>query len=153
IAASGREAVVIRSTFIYGPPDDPGPSTAPFIAHGRKGDSVLGIGTQRYAPGFVDDVATALIQATLAPSAPTGPSELAGPDVRAVDGFVPLVNGGAVKERLLKGRLARVLGHVLPTLSPGLVDVLAADSLPDTALAADAFSLDLRSIRDVYQRA
>jgi len=153
IAASGREAVVIRSTFIYGPPDDPGPSTAPFIAHGKKGVSVLGSGIQRYAPVFVDDVATALIQAALDPSAPTGTFALAGPDVLTVDEFVRLVNAGAVKERHLKGRLARVLGHVLPTLTPALVDVLAADSLPDTTLAADAFSLDLRSIRDVYQPA
>ena len=153
IAASGREAVVIRSTFIYGPPDDPGPSTAPFIAHGRRGVSVLGSGIQRYAPVFVDDVATALIQAALDPSAPTGTFALAGPDVLTVDEFVRVVNGGAVKLRHLQGGLARVLAHTLPSLTPALVEVMAADSLPDTTLATEVFEIDVRPIRDVYQLA
>src|SRR5262245_45337647 len=151
VAGSGREAVVIRSTFIYGPPDDPGPSTAPFIAQGRKAVSVLGSGAQRYAPVFVGDVANVLVEAALDPSTPTGTFAFAGPDVLTVDEFVRVLNARTVKERHLRGLPARVLGHVLPTLTPALVEVMAADSLPDTILAADAFSLDLHSIRDVYQ--
>jgi uncharacterized protein YbjT (DUF2867 family) len=153
IAGGGLEAVVIRSTFIYGPPDDPGPNTAPFIAHGRKAIFVLGSGAQRYAPVFVGDVAEVLMRAALDPSVPTGTFALAGPDMLTVDEFVQVVNGGAAKEWRLRGRLARVLAHVLPTLTPALVEVMAADSLPDTTLAADVFALDLRSIRDVYQHA
>ena len=72
VAGGGRDAVIIRSTFIYGPPDDPGPSTAPFIAHGRKAVSVLGSGAQRYAPVFVGDVADVLRRAALDPSASIG---------------------------------------------------------------------------------
>jgi len=151
VAGSGREAVVIRSTFIYGPPDNPGPSTAPFIAQGRKSVSVLGSGAQRYAPVFVGDVANVLVEAALDSSAPAGTFALAGPDVLTVDEFVRVVNARTVKERHLRGLPARVLGHALPTLTPALVEVMAADSLPDTILAADAFSLDLHSIRDVYQ--
>jgi NADH dehydrogenase len=150
VAGGGRDAVIIRSTFIYGPPDDPGPSTAPFIAHGSKAVSVLGSGAQRYAPVFVGDVAEVLTRAALDPAAPTGTFALAGPDALTVDEFVQVVNGGAVKERHLQGGLARVLAHVLPTLTPALVEVMAADSLPDTTLAADVFGIDLRSIRDVY---
>src|SRR5262245_17206779 len=150
VAGSGRDAVVIRSTFIYGPPDDPGPSTAPFIAHGGKAISVLGSGAQRYAPVFVGDVAEVLMRATLDTAAPTGTFALAGPDVLTVDEFVRVVNGGTVKERHLRRRLARVLAHVLPTLTPALVEVMTADSLPDTSLAADVLGIDLHSIREVY---
>jgi len=151
VAGAGREAVVIRSTFIYGPPEDPGPSTAPFIARGGKAISVLGSGAQRYAPVFVGDVAEVLMCAALDPSAPTGTFALAGPDVLTVDEFVQVVNGGPVNERHIQGRLARVLAHLLPTLTPALVEVMTADSLPDTALASEVFGLDLRPIRDIYQ--
>ncbi|HKD33537.1 MAG TPA: NAD(P)H-binding protein [Gaiellaceae bacterium] len=151
VAGSGREAVVIRSTFVYGPPDDPGPSTAPFIAHGDRAISVVGSGAQRYAPVFAGDVAEVLMRAALDPMAPTGTFALAGPDVLTVDEFVEVLNGGVVKERHLQRRLARVLAHVLPTLTPALVEVMTADSLPDTTLAADVFGIDLHSIRTVYQ--
>jgi NADH dehydrogenase len=151
VAGAGRDAVVVRSTFIYGPSDDPGPSIAPFIAHGGKAVSVLGSGAQRYAPVFVGDVAEVLMRAALDPSAPTGTFAMAGPDVLTVDEFVQVVNGGTVKERHLQGRLARVLAHVLPALTPALVEVMSADSLPDTTLAADVFGIDVRPIRDVYQ--
>jgi len=151
VAGSGRDAAMIRSTFIYGPPDDPGPSTTPFIAHGGKAISVLGSGAQRYAPVFVDDVAEVLIKAALDSAGPTGTFALAGPDVLTVDEFVKVVNRGGVDARHLRGRVARVLAHVLPTLTPALVEVMTADSLPDTTLAADVFGIHLHSIRDVYQ--
>src|SRR5262245_34832218 len=150
VAGSGRDAVVIRSTFIYGPPDDPGPSTAPFIAHGGKAISVLGSGVQRYAPVFVGDVAEVLMRAARDSAAPTGTVALADADVLAVYEFVQALNPSGAKVRHLPGRLARVFAHVLPTLTPALVEVMTADSLPDTALAADAFGIDLHSIRDVY---
>src|SRR5262245_4986314 len=153
VAGGGREAVAIRSTFIYGPPANPGPSTVPFIAHGGKAVSVLGSGAQRYAPVFVGDVAEVLMRAALDPAAPTGTFALAGPDVLTVDEFVQVVNGAAVKVRHLHGRLARLLAHILPSLTPALVEVMAADSLPDTTLAAEIFGIDLRPIRDVYQHA
>jgi NADH dehydrogenase len=153
VTGAGREAVVIRSTFIYGPPDDPGPSTAPFIAHGGKAVIVIGSGAQRYAPVFVGDIAEVLMHGALDPSPPTGTFALAGPDVLTVDEFVQVVNGGPVKERHLQGRLARVLAHFSPTLTPALVEVMAADSLPDTTPATTAFGINLRSIRDVYQYA
>src|SRR5262245_20352130 len=63
VAGGGRDAVVIRSTFVYGPPDDPGPSTAPFIARSGRAISVLGSGAKRWAPVFVGDVAEVLIAA------------------------------------------------------------------------------------------
>lgn len=64
-----------------------------------------------------------------------------------------MLNGGGVKERHLAGLVARVLAHVSPKLTPALVEVMAADSLPDTTLAADVFGIDMRRIRDVYEPA
>lgn len=151
VAECGRAAVVIRSTFIYGPPDDPGPSARPFIAHGGKPVSVLGSGAQRYAPVFAGDVAEVVVRAALDSSAPTGTFALAGPDVLTVDEFVQMLNSGVVRVRHLQGRFARVLARVVPTLNPALLEVSAADSLPDTTLAADVFGVDMRSIRNVYR--
>src|SRR5262245_41305423 len=153
VAGGGREAVAIRSTFSYGPPADPGPSTAPFIAHGGKAVSVLGSGAQRYAPVFVGDVAEVLMRAALDPAAPTGTFALAGPDALTVDEFVQAVNGGVVKMRHLRGRFAHAVAHLLPTLTPALVDVMVANSLPDTTLAAEVFGINLHAIRDVYDYA
>jgi len=151
VAASGRETVVIRATVVYGPPDDPGPSTAPFIAHGRKAVSVLGSGAQRWAPVFVGDVADVLMRAALDPSASIGTFALGGPDVFTVDEFVRLLSGGPARTRHLQGRPARLLAHVLPTLTPALVEVMSADSLPDTTPAAEVYGIDLRRMHDVYQ--
>src|SRR5215831_14575293 len=102
VAGGGRDAVMIRSTFIYGPPDDPGPSTAPFIAHSGRAISVLGSGAQRYAPVFVGDVAEVLMRAALEPAGPTGTFALAGPDALTVDEFVQVLSGGLAKERHLQ---------------------------------------------------
>src|SRR5262245_53981256 len=103
VAGGGRDAVMIRSTFIYGPPDDPGPSSAPFIAHGGRAISVLGSGAQRYAPVFVGDVAEVLMRATLDTAAPTGTFALAGPEVLTVNEFVQAVNRSGAKVQHLRG--------------------------------------------------
>jgi len=99
----------------------------------------------------VGDVAEVLTRAALDSAAPVGTFALAGPDVLTVDEFVKVVNRGGVSVRHLRGRASRLLAHVLPTLTPALVEVMTADSLPDTILAADTFGIDLRSIRDIYQ--
>lgn len=53
------------------------------------------------------------------------------------------LSGADVKERHLTPRLARALAHVAPSLTPAMVDVLSADSLPDRPLAADALGLHI----------
>jgi uncharacterized protein YbjT (DUF2867 family) len=151
VLACGREPVVVRSTFIYGPPDDPGPSATPFISHDGKPVSVIGSGRQRYAPVHVDDVAETLARFALDPSAPTGTFALAGPDTLAVDEFADTLSGADVKERHLTRSVAKVLARVVPALTPTTVDVLAADSLPDDSpLAAEVLGLELRRLSDDY---
>jgi NADH dehydrogenase len=142
--------VVLRSTFIFGPPDDPGPSTAPFIAGRRASVSVIGNGRQRYAPVFVNDVVETLARAALQPDVSPRTLALAGPDVLTVDDVVRAVNRRPVRIRHLSRGPARVLARVVPALTPALVDVLAADSLPDGPSATEAFGIGVRRLVDVY---
>ena len=148
----GRSAAIVRSTFIFGPPDDPGPSATPFISKHGKPVSVIGSGTQRYAPVYVGDVAEALVRLALDATGPTGVLALGGPDTMTADEFADRLSGHDVRERHLGPRVARVLAHVIPSLTPALVAVLAADSLPDrdVRLANDALGLELRHLADVY---
>ena len=151
VLACGRDPVVVRSTFIFGPSSSPGPSATPFITAAGKPVSVIGTGRQRIAPVYVEDVAEALARFAVDPTAPTGTFALAGPDTLTVDEYVDALNGADVKERHLSRHVARALAHVLPTLTPTMVEVLASDSLPDASpLAADALGLELHHLADHY---
>jgi uncharacterized protein YbjT (DUF2867 family) len=148
----GREAAILRSTFVFGPPGDAGPSAAPFISRGGRPVPVIGSGRQRYAPVYVEDVAEALVRFALDPRARAGTYAIAGPETMTIDAFVNALSGADVRKRHLGRRVARSLAHVVPGLTPAMVDVLAADSLPDGPLAADALGLELHALTDVYAR-
>ena len=151
---SGREGVVVRSTFIFGPPDDPGPSAAPFISSRGRPVAVVGSGRQRYAPVHVADVAEALVHFALDPGTPTGTFGIAGPREMSADAFVDALNGGHAHERHLRRGMARALAHVSARLTPAMVDVLSGDSLSDGAAAADrVLGLRLRSLAETYPTA
>lgn len=151
VLGCGREGVVVRSTFIFGPPDDPGPSAAPFIAARGRPVAVVGSGRQRYAPVHVADVAEALVRFALDPDTPTGTFGIAGPREMSADAYVDTLNGGDARERHLRRRLARALVHVTPRLTAAMVDVLSADSLSDGSAAADrVLGLALRPLADTY---
>ena len=149
LRSSGLDVVILRSTFIVGPPEDPGPSILPFRRENGKPVSVIGSGTQRYQPVYVEDVARALLRA-LDSGVEPATYALAGPRVLTVDELVALVNGGAVKERHLAGLIARAAAAVAPSLTRAMVGVLSADSLPDTTLAWDALGLEPTPIEDAY---
>jgi hypothetical protein len=69
-------------------------------------------------------VVEAIRHAALDPDTPTGTFELAGPDVLTAGQFVRLLNAEPVRIRRMPVRVARLLGRVVPTLTPELVDVL-----------------------------
>ena len=152
VATCGRPAASVRSTFIYGPPDNPGPSAAPFISENGRPVVVIGTGAQRYAPVYVADVAEVLVRLALDATAPTGVLALGGPDTMTADEFADTLSGHDVKERHLGPRVARALARVMPSLTPTMVAILAADSLPDPGLrlASDALGLELRHLADIY---
>lgn len=142
---TGRELVVLRSTYVYGPAGDVGRSFAPYISRDGRPVTIVGPGSQRIAPVFVDDVAEA-IAAALEPSAPIGTFSLAGPETLTLDAMVDVLNGGATRKRHLRPAVARVLARVAPALNSTLVDVLLRDCLPHDPPAAGT----RRSPRDVY---
>jgi uncharacterized protein YbjT (DUF2867 family) len=149
LGAAGVPLLVVRCPWIFGPPADPGPSFVPFLARGGKPVTVVGRGDQRIAPVFVDDVAEALARGALDEDAPAGTFALAGPRVLTFDAMVALLDGAGVRERHLPPSVARVLAHLVPSLSPALVGVLLADSLPHDPPLADALGLALRDPADV----
>ena len=150
----GVPAVIFRCDHIYGPPSEPGPTASAFLAKSGR-VMLLGRGTQRLAPLYRDDVVEAILHAALDPDTPTGTFELAGPDVVTADEFVRLLNSTPVRIRRIPAVLARLLGHVVPTLTPELVDVLLADAVPTEDISATArrFGLELHRVADVWRSA
>jgi NADH dehydrogenase len=150
LADTGVALTTLRCPWIFGPPGDPGPSFAPFLAHGGRPVTVIGRGDQRMAPVFVTDVAEALTRAALDPEAPTGTFALAGPQELTLDEMIGLLDGAGVRERHVPPSVARLLAHLSRQLNPTLVEVLLADSLPHDPPAAPALGLELRSPQSVY---
>lgn len=152
LRASGVPAVIFRCDHIYGPPSEPGPTAAAFLA--RSGRVVLlGSGTQRLAPLFRDDVVDAIVAAALDADTPAGTFELTGPEILTVEAFVRRLNRESVRIRRLPAFLARLLGRFAPSLTPELVDVLLADAVPNEDVVATArqFGVELHTLADVWR--
>lgn len=151
LAAASTPSVIFRTGHIYGPPDEPGPTAGSFLAE-KDRVSVLGPGTQRFAPIYVDDVVEAIVQAALRRDTPTGIYDLAGPQTLTVDEFVRALNGSDVEVRHLPAWLARTLALVTPSLPGPLVDVLLADAVAtgDPEETARTFGFHLHAISDIW---
>jgi len=150
---TGVPVLTLRCPWIFGPPVDPGPSFAPFLAHDGRPVTLIGRGDQRMAPVFVDDVAEAIARGALDPAAPDGTLALAGPQELTLDEMIVLLDGAGVRERHIPPSVARLLAHLSPKLNPTLVEVLLSDSLPHDPPAAEALGLTLRSPREVFAAA
>lgn len=150
LAETGVPLLVVRCPWVFGRAEDPGPSFAPFLAHGGRSVTVIGRGDQRMAPVFVEDVAEALTRAAVEPSAPTGTYALAGPEELTLDAMLELLNGAGVRERHVPPSVARLLAHLAPQLTPTLVDVLLRDSLPHDPPLAPEVGMTLRGPADVF---
>jgi uncharacterized protein YbjT (DUF2867 family) len=133
LLASGVEVTILRCLHIFGPPERPGPTATAFIADRRGRVRVLGPGSQLIAPLMIGDVVAATIRALLDPDAPSGVLELGGPETMTVDELVELLNRGPVRVSHLSGFAARLLGRLLPALTPALVDLLLRDNVVPNA--------------------
>jgi uncharacterized protein YbjT (DUF2867 family) len=144
---SGLEAVIVRSTFIFGPPEDPGPSFLPFLQEDGKPVAVVGEGRQRYQPVYVGDVGLAAAGGRVAP----GTYSIAGPEALTLDELVALVNGHEVTERHLHGLAARAAAAVSPRLTQAMVGVLSGDSLPDVPVLWPHVGFAPTALREIYR--
>jgi uncharacterized protein YbjT (DUF2867 family) len=134
VAASGLEHAILRCTHVLGP----GGRLLGLLSDGEP-VPVPGDGCQRVGPVFVGDVAAAIAAADDAVEL-AATWALAGPDELAFDDLVDAVHGGPVAKRHLDGgddedRGRGGDGGPGGGLTPVQVGVLAADSLPDPALA------------------
>ena len=152
LRSCGVPAVIFRCDHIYGPPSEPGPTASAFVAKSGR-VTLLGRGTQQMAPLYRDDVVEALLHAALDPETPTGTFEFAGPDTMTAEEFARLVSSGPIRLRRTPAVLARLLGRVVPTLTPELVDVMLADTVPtdDVTATARLFGVELHRPADVWR--
>jgi uncharacterized protein YbjT (DUF2867 family) len=151
LRSCGTPAVIFRCDHIYGPPSEPGPTASAFVAKSGK-VTLLGSETQQLAPLYRDDVVEAILHAALDPDTPTGTFEFAGPDTMTAEAFARLVNSEPIRIRRTPAMLARLLGRVVPTLTPELVDVMLADTVPteDVTATARLFGIELHRPADVW---
>jgi len=152
LRACGIPAVIFRCGHIYGPPTEPGPTASAFVAKSGK-VTLLGNGTQQLAPLYRDDVVEAILHAALDPEAPTGTFDLAGPDAMTAEEFARLLNSEPIRMRRTPVVLARLLGHLAPTLTPELVDVMLADTVPteDVTATGRLFGVEFHHLSEVWR--
>ena len=151
LRSTGIPAVIFRCDHIYGPPDEPGPTASAFVAKSGK-VLLLGSGSQRLAPLYRDDVVEAILHAALDPETPTGTFQLAGPDTMSAEEFARLLNSDPIRIRRIPMIVARLLGRVVPNLTPELVDVMLADAVPtdDVAATARRFGVESHHLAEVW---
>ena len=152
LRSTGIPAVTFRCDHIYGPPDEPGPTASAFVAK-RGSIMLLGGGNQQLAPLYRDDVVEAILHAALDPETPIGTFQFAGPDTMSAKQFVRLLNSDSIRIRRTPATLARLLGHVVPTLTPELVDIMLGNAVPteDVAATARRFGVELHHLADVWR--
>jgi NADH dehydrogenase len=154
IRASGIEHAIIRPSWVYGPEDR---ALNRFVGFLRwlPFVPVIGDGSQRLQPVFIDDVAEAFAQAAV-PRRPSGTFEIGGPDVMSMEDVLrtmmevrgrtkPLVHFPPWMPKLA-GLFLQYLPK--PPLSPDAISFLTGDALADTGRLLEAFSLHLTPLRE-----
>jgi nucleoside-diphosphate-sugar epimerase len=154
IRAAAIPHAIIRPSWVYGPED---PSLNKFVAFHRwlPFIPVIGDGTQRLQPVFVDDVAEAMVQAA-DPTGPAGTFEIGGPHVMTMNEVLRTLMEvrGSVKPLIhfpvFLPKLAGFLLQILPSppLSPEAVDIATAEAVADTEALLREFDLRLTPLRD-----
>jgi uncharacterized protein YbjT (DUF2867 family) len=113
--------------------------------------SLLGPGTQRISPIFLDDVVEAIVHAALDPASPTGTFTLTGPDTFTLNEFARHLNRPEqVRLRHLSPWVARLLGRTVPSLPAPLVDVMLHDAAAPAEAGDTAATFGLRLRDEVW---
>ncbi|HYU57769.1 MAG TPA: NAD(P)H-binding protein, partial [Actinomycetota bacterium] len=130
VANSGLDWLVLRSTHVYG--QGSAWLDAMVGLARRRPALVVGPGTQRLAPVFVDDVAAALAAADDREAPLTGTYAIAGPDEISADDLTDRLAARRARKVHLSPRVAARLSRLARRpASVTLIEVMAADSLPD----------------------
>jgi uncharacterized protein YbjT (DUF2867 family) len=153
VRAAGIGHAIIRPSWVYGPGDI---ALNKFVAFHRwlPFVPVVGDGSQRLQPVFVDDVGEALARAAV-PDGPSGTYEIGGPEVMTMNQVLQTMMHVRGKQKPLvhfppwMPKLAGLFLQVLPRppLSPGAIDLATADAVADTGPLLEAFGLELTPLR------
>ena len=154
IRASGIEHAIIRPSWAYGPEDR---ALNAFVALHRwlPFVPVIGDGSQRLQPAFIEDVAEVFAQATV-PGGPAGTFEIGGPDVLSMNEVLrTMMEVRRRPKRLVHfpAWMPKLAGAFLqylpkPPLSPDAVSFLTGDALADTRALVEAFRVELTPLRE-----
>jgi uncharacterized protein YbjT (DUF2867 family) len=148
IRETGMPHVIVRATHVYGPGQRwleqmRSAALRPLAA------VVVGPGTQRLAPVFVEDLARVLVAADDRRDPASGTFGLQGPDMVTADEVADLLAGRRRRKLHLSVGTARRLSRLAGRrLSPALLEILATDSLADAPDAASEFGVRMRSLAE-----
>lgn len=148
---SGREAIIFRAQAIINTPDDPGPFEANLITSDGKKVSILGNGEQKVEVVYSGDVIEAIVRALKGGRA--GIYDLTSPDRLTLNDLVKLLNRNPhVPISHVPTWLARILGWLIPDLSPTAVDLfLRKYSKMNGGRAIKEFGLTMTSINTIWK--
>ena len=162
VRASGLEHVIFRPSFVFG---QGGGALAQFLKIARLAPitPIVGPGTQRLQPIWVDDVASYFAAGVERPEAANRTFELGGPDVVTWNEFWTRAKRALGKERRpsihLPFALMRLQASVLellpspPVTRDQLTMLAAGDNVVTTPDAADTFGLSLVPLDEQLRRA
>jgi NADH dehydrogenase len=125
---SGLEHVIVRSTLV--------------VARACRWPDLLGRGTQRLAPVYVEDLAAVLAAADDRAQPVGGTFGLQGPDTVTAEELAGLLRGGRHRKMALRRK---------PHISRAAAEILAWDSLADAPDAAAEFGVKLTPLREALR--
>lgn len=148
---SGKAVIFRIQSIINAPNTTLGPFEENLIVSDGKKVSILGDGKQKVEVVYSGDVVTAIIRAL--DKGQTRIYELTSPDQLTLDDLVRLLNRNPqVPISHVPGWLARILGRLIPDLSPTAVDLfLRRYSQMDTSCAVKEFGLNLTSLTEIWK--
>jgi NADH dehydrogenase len=154
VEAAGMPFTILRPTWVYGAEDR---ALNKFVAFHRwlPFVPVVGDGSQRLQPLFVDDLAAAIARASKV-DGPRGTFEIGGPDTMTMNDVLDTmmdVRGRPkplVHFRPFLPKLAGFVVQVLPRppISPEAIDLATADAVADLDAFGAAFDLPLTPLRE-----
>lgn len=151
LLGSSKEAVIFRAQAIINTPDSPSPFEENLITSNGKKASILGNGQQKIEVVYSSDVIEAIVRALKGGQA--GVYDLTSPDQVTLNDLVKLLNRNPdVPISHVPTWLSRILGRLIPDLSPTAVDLfLRKYSKMDGSRVIKEFGLSTTSLATIWK--
>lgn len=151
LLSSGREVIIFRAQAIINTPDNPGPFEQNLITSKGKKVSILGDGQQKIEVVYSGDVVEVIVRALN--NGQAGIYDLTSPERLTLNDLAKLLNRNPnVPISHVPGWLARILGRMIPDLSPTAVDLFLRKYSPmDSSCTVKEFGLNLTSLKAIWK--